>query len=104
MSEIKIFIENINKEVLIKLDKNKTFLEVLLENDICIQHNCEGNGVCGKCHVIFDEKTYKNFKISEEEEDVLFGLIECTKTSRLACKIRMNKSLDGAKIKILNLK
>ncbi len=104
MSLIKIFITNLNKEIFLAENQEKNLMEALHSQNIRVQSNCEGNGVCGKCHIILDEKTYKKFEIDEAEEDVLAGLMDCEPTSRLACKLSVTNDLDGASITIKNLK
>lgn len=100
---MKLFIKNINKTLEFQEDQNKTLLEFLHENDINIKSNCEGNGVCGTCHLQFDLKTYNKFTIEDAESDVLDRLLNNSATSRLACRIKLTKELDNSEIFIFNL-
>lgn len=100
---MRIFIENTQQYLDFQEDNSKTLLEFLKENHIAIKSNCEGNGACGKCHISFDKETYAKFKdITETELDVLDLSINNTQTSRLACQVKLQSILDGAKIKIIN--
>ena len=100
---MRIFIENTQQYLDFQEDNSKTLLEFLKENHITIKSNCEGNGVCGKCHISFDKETYAKFNdITETELDVLDLSINNTPTSRLACQVKLQSILDGAKIKIIN--
>ena len=103
MKNIKFFIDNNNQEINVDIeDKQITLLVALKQNGIGIKSNCEGNGVCGMCHVILDQKTYDKYEIDEDEEDKVLSLINCTPTSRLACKIILDENFDGAHIRIDN--
>ncbi len=97
--QIEFFVDG--KKIITDSDENKSLLEVILENDIDIKANCEGNGVCGKCQVVFDEEHYDKLEILDEELDTLEKQINLTATSRLSCQVRICKELDGANIKIL---
>ncbi len=97
--QIEFFVDG--KKIITDSDENKSLLEVILENNIDIKANCEGNGVCGKCQVVFDEEHYDKFEILDEELDTLEKQINLTATSRLSCQVRVCKELDGANIKIL---
>ena len=97
--QIEFFVDG--KKIITDSDENKSLLEVILENDIDIKANCEGNGVCGKCQVVFDEEHYDKLEILDEELDTLEKQINLTATSRLSCPVRICKELDGANIKIL---
>ena len=100
---MQIFIENTQQYLDFQENNSKTLLEFLKENHITIKSNCEGNGACGKCHVSFDKETYSKFtNITETELDILDLSINNTPTSRLACQVKLQNILDGAKITIIN--
>ena len=100
---MKICIKNLNKVIEFSSNQYDTLLELLKDNNIKIKSNCEGNGVCGKCHVSFDKNTYSKFDIDDIEYNVLDKLIENTPTSRLACMVKVDEKLNGAEIYIYNL-
>ena len=101
---MKLFIKNLNKEIYFEEKQYNNLLELLKANNIYIQSNCEGNSVCGKCHVSFDKYTYSKFDIDDLEYNVLDRLIDNTPTSRLACMVKIDSNLDNAEINIFNLK
>lgn len=78
---------------------NDTLLDVAKDNDISIEGACGGGMACCTCHVILEEKHYTP-PTSEEEEDMLDLAIGLTKTSRLACQIDVQKSMDGMTIRL----
>lgn len=88
------------KKIVTNSEENKSLLEVILENNIDIKANCEGNGVCGKCQVIFDKEHYDKLEISDEELDTLEKQMNLTSTSRLSCQVKICEELNGADIKI----
>ncbi|MDR1498913.1 MAG: 2Fe-2S iron-sulfur cluster binding domain-containing protein [Rickettsiales bacterium] len=96
---IKIIVNG--ESLVVPMDENKTLVEVLHENGIEIKTNCESNGVCGKCHVVIDDKHYDELKITDFELDTLEKQTNLTKTSRLACQLKMVKELDGAEITVM---
>lgn len=83
-------------------DNGKTLLKFIQENEINIKSNCEGNCACGKCHVKFDEEHYNNMDIPEREQDVLDRKTNLTQTSRLACQVKLDKSLDNSIVNIMD--
>ncbi len=94
--QIEFFVDK--KKIIVDSDEDKSLLDVILENNIDIKANCEGNGVCGKCHVIFDKEHYDKLEISSEELDTLEKQINLTPTSRLSCQVKICKELDKANI------
>lgn len=96
---VKFFVNE--KEISTNLNNSKSLLEVLIENNITIKANCEGNGVCGKCHINIDYEHFNKLNINDDELDTLEKQINATGLSRLACQIKICKELDGAKIKII---
>lgn len=92
-----IFILKDGKKIEVEALDGDSLLEVAHKNGITeIEGSCEGSLACSTCHVIIDEKWYKELSvISEEEEDMLDFAFGLTKTSRLGCQIKINKSLNG---------
>ena len=73
---MKLTVKNLNKVIYFEENQYSTLLELLKDNDINIQSNCEGSGVCGKCHVSFDKETYSKFDIEDFEYNVLDLIIQ----------------------------
>lgn len=97
--KVRFFVND--KEMVADSEKNESLLEVIVENNIAIKYNCEGNGACGKCQVAIDKEHYDKMDISDEELDVLEKQINMTATSRLACQVTIDEKLEGAKIEVI---
>ena len=64
----------------------QTVAEVLLENDVKIEHACELSCACTTCHVIVRKGFNSLDFASEEEEDMLDKAWGLEQTSRLSCQ------------------
>jgi 2Fe-2S ferredoxin len=85
----------------VETEIGSTILTVAEKNSIPLKGACEGNGACGTCHVIIDEKSFAKLNdMDEQEEDTLDLVPELNHCSRLACKIKLTKEMDGLIIKI----
>lgn len=85
----------------VKAETGSTILEIAEEHGIPLKGACEGNGACGTCHVIIDEKSFAKLDdMDEQEEDTLDLVPELNHCSRLACKVKLTKEMDGLVIKI----
>ena len=66
-----------------------------------LEGTCEGHLACATCHVIVDPGDVARLPpASEDEEDMLDLAPGATRTSRLACQIRLTDSLDGLTVRI----
>ena len=66
-----------------------------------LEGTCEGQLACATCHVIVDAADFpKLLPASEDEEDMLDLAPNATRTSRLACQIRLTEALDGLTVRI----
>lgn len=66
-----------------------------------LEGTCEGQMACSTCHVIVDPADFCRLpSASEEEEDMLDLAIGATRTSRLACQIRLTPELDGLTVRM----
>ncbi len=64
----------------------KSLCDIMLENDIDIEHACEKSCACTTCHVLVREGLSSLNEAEEKEEDLLdraWGLEAC---SRLSCQ------------------
>jgi 2Fe-2S ferredoxin len=72
--------------------KNGTgLLEALEENHVDITAACGGMGACGTCHCIVKHGGENLSLMTEEEEDTLDQAAGVTLSSRLACKVTVEK-------------
>lgn len=66
-----------------------------------LEGTCEGQMACSTCHVIVAVEDFGRLPpASEEEEDLLDLASHATRTSRLACQILLDESLDGLSVRI----
>lgn len=70
----------------IEAPAGKSICDVLLENDIEIEHACEKSCACTTCHVIVREGFDSLKDAEEKEEDLLDRAWGLEATSRLSCQ------------------
>lgn len=73
----------------LEAEAGETICDVLLKNDIEIEHACEKSCACTTCHVVVREGFASLGEADETEEDLLdkaWGLEAC---SRLSCQARV---------------
>lgn len=80
-------------EVEVETSGGKSLLDVALDNNIRIDHNCGGNCACSTCHVIVEKGFESLGSISEDEEDMLDEAEGLSETSRLACQCKVGSDL-----------
>jgi ferredoxin len=62
---------------------------------------CDGDLACATCHVLIDPADIDRLPPpGEEEEDLLDLAPTATRTSRLACQIRLDLGLDGLTVRL----
>src|SRR4030066_1474897 len=69
--------------------EGKSILEIALEHDIELDHNCGGNCACTTCHVIVRDGMNNLSEAEAEENDMLDKAVGLTPTSRLGCQARV---------------
>lgn len=76
-------------------------LDVAQANNQPLEGTCEGQMACSTCHVIVDAADFPRLpRSSDDEEDMLDLAAGVTRTSRLACQIVLDESLDGLTVRI----
>jgi len=80
------FITENPENITLDVKAGETILDIALDHDIEIEHNCGGNCACTTCHVIIREGFDRLSEMEEEEEDRLDTSPDLTLTSRLACQ------------------
>ncbi len=61
-----------------------------------LEGTCDGDLACATCHVVVAAEDFARLPPAiEEEEDLLDLVPAATRTSRLACQIRLTPMLDG---------
>ena len=95
---MKVFKLKINFEeeghptVELPIAEGDSVLDVCLDNDIELQHNCGGVCGCSTCHIYVDKGMDSVQEISEKEEDFIDRAVSPKINSRLACQCVM---IDG---------
>ncbi len=79
---------------------NLSLMEVLKASEYDIMATCGGMALCATCHIQVLEGMEKLNPLADAELDMLDTLPDATSSSRLACQIRLNPSLNGLKIRI----
>lgn len=70
----------------IEAPAGKSVCDILLENDIHIEHACEKSCACTTCHVLVREGFDSLNEASETEEDMLDKAWGLEAVSRLSCQ------------------
>jgi 2Fe-2S ferredoxin len=70
----------------IEAPKGRSVCDVLLDNDIEIEHACEKSCACTTCHVVVREGFESLADAEEKEEDLLDRAWGLEATSRLSCQ------------------
>ncbi|MBV8665326.1 MAG: ISC system 2Fe-2S type ferredoxin [Burkholderiaceae bacterium] len=70
----------------IEAPSGKSLCDVLLDNDIEIEHACEKSCACTTCHVVIREGFNSLEDAEEKEEDLLDRAWGLEATSRLSCQ------------------
>jgi ferredoxin len=66
-----------------------------------LEGTCEGQMACSTCHVIVAAEDFAKLPPAvEEEEDLLDLAARVTRTSRLACQIWLDETLDSLTVRM----
>ena len=76
-------------------------LEVAQVDGQPLEGTCEGQMACSTCHVIVDSADFPKLpRASEMEEDLLDLASHVTRTSRLACQINLDETIDSLTVRM----
>ncbi len=82
-----------------KLGQN--ILEIAHDNGIDLEGACDAQLACSTCHVILEDKIFKDLPEADiREEDLLDLAPGLTPTSRLGCQVLVSEKFEGAKVKL----
>lgn len=76
------------------MDEGETILEVAMDNDVELHHNCGGVRACSTCHVYVEKGMDDLREISDEEEDFIDRAVNPKLNSRLACQCEMESDAE----------
>ena len=78
-----------------------SLLDLAQQHLLPLEGTWEGQMACSTCHVIIARDDFDRLPpASEMEEDMLDLAAGARRTSRLACQIRLDDSLDGMTVRI----
>lgn len=76
-------------------------LDLAQRHDQPLEGTCEGQMACSTCHIVVDPGDFGRLpRASSDEEDMLDFAAGVTRTSRLACQIVLDESLDGLTVRM----
>ncbi|HEY5675534.1 MAG TPA: 2Fe-2S iron-sulfur cluster-binding protein [Myxococcales bacterium] len=82
-------------------DPGQRLLELAQAQGMPLEGTCEGQMACSTCHVIVAEAWFDKLPpASDDEEDMLDLAAGACRTSRLACQIVLDETLDGIELQI----
>ena len=81
--------------------EGERLLDVAQANGQPLEGTCDGDMACATCHVVVNPIDFDRLPPAREEEEELLDLVyEATRTSRLACQIRLTAALDGITVRL----
>ena len=85
----------------VEAEPGSRLLDVAQAADQPLEGTCEGQMACSTCHVVVDPADFaKLARASDEEEDMLDLAANVTRTSRLACQIWLDASLESLTVRM----
>ncbi len=85
--KLKINFEEADHEsVELSIAQGESVLDVCMDNDIDLQHNCGGVCGCSTCHIYVNSSMDNLQEISDKEEDFIDRAVNPRINSRLACQ------------------
>lgn len=95
------FVTADGKNVDVEAQVGASLLDVAQGIGMPLEGTCEGQMACSTCHVIVADQWFERLpEPSMEEEDMLDLAAGVSRTSRLACQIRLTEAMDGLVIRI----
>lgn len=95
------FIARNDRVSIVQASEGARLLDVAQADGQPLEGTCGGDIACATCHVIVDAADSDRLQPpSEEEEDMLDLVTGATRTSRLACQIRLSDALGTLTVRI----
>ncbi|KAM0803340.1 electron transfer protein, partial [Usnea florida] len=96
------FIDKEGEEHKFQVAQGDNLLDIAQSEELEMEGACGGSCACSTCHVIVEsDDMYEKMDEPDDDEndmlDLAFGL---TETSRLGCQVKMNKTLDGLRVRL----
>jgi len=88
------FEEKNKKEKRVKAVEGESLLDIALENNIELHHNCGGVCACTTCQVYIDKGMENLPEMNEREEDYIDRALYPKLESRLACQCEVGGEIE----------
>ncbi len=103
MNKITFHFEEKNKDsITLDCPKGETILELSLQHDLGLHHNCGGVCACSTCHIYVQNGMGNLEELSDKEEDFIDRAISPKLNSRLACQCLLLQENAAVEIIIPN--
>lgn len=73
------------------INKGESILDVALDEDIGLHHNCGGVCACSTCHIYLIQGMDSVKEITDKEEDFIDRAVNPKLSSRLACQCELEE-------------
>jgi 2Fe-2S ferredoxin len=80
------------------IEPDQSLLEVALQNDIDLHHNCGGVCACSTCHAYVESGEEFLEELSDKEEDFIDRAISPRLNSRLSCQCILHPGSGYVKV------
>lgn len=95
----RVIVSHAGHETTLDVPAGENVMQIARASGLPVPGDCNGSMACATCHVIVDSGWAARLPApSDDEESVLDALFNLTATSRLACQIRPDTSLDGLRL------
>lgn len=78
----------------VAIEEGESILDIAMDEDIDLHHNCGGVCGCSTCHVYINRGMDSLKEISDREEDFIDRAINPKINSRLACQCELEEDAD----------
>lgn len=96
----KVFVTRISGEEVTIDSQARTLMEALRDNGVSeLLALCGGACSCSTCHVWVEQNVFDRLpRATSQEEELLDGLENMRRNSRLGCQISLTPELDGVRV------
>jgi coproporphyrinogen III oxidase-like Fe-S oxidoreductase/ferredoxin len=98
---VPLIFEGAGETLLVEAALGSSLYDVAREHGITLEAACRGECACSTCHVKLPDLQDRNVPVAgEQEQDMLDLATAADASSRLACQVRVDDSLRGARIMV----
>lgn len=80
------------------VEGGQSLLEIALNNDIELHHNCGGVCACSTCHLYVEKGAVLIEELSDREEDFIDRAVSPKLSSRLGCQCVLNNGTGDIEV------